>query len=115
MSSVRIRQISSDINLRRLDLLQKLANQFNILLTDRQLGNGSRPIKWQIEGDTVKLLQLAVEHLPNLLDKHHFILTNPVADTAQVVNAFQRRGAQIEGKLTDNKRALAAAKVSSER
>tara|TARA_B100001559_G_scaffold320569_1_gene333184 strand:- start:824 stop:1882 length:1059 start_codon:yes stop_codon:yes gene_type:complete len=82
--------------------------------TQKHRSNG-KPIKWQIEGDTVKLLQLAVEHLPNLLDKHHFILTNPVADTAQVVNAFQRRGAQIEGKLTDNKRALAAAKVSSER
>ena len=82
--------------------------------TQKHRSNG-KPIKWQIEGDTVKLLQLAVEHLPNLLDKHHFILTNPVADTAQVVNAFQRRGAKIEGKFTDNKRALASAKVSSER
>jgi hypothetical protein len=81
--------------------------------TQNHRSNG-KPIKWQIEGDTVKLLQLAVEHLPNLLDKHHFMLTDPVADTAQIVNALERRGAKAEGKFTDNRRALASAKVSSE-
>ncbi|TPD55244.1 MAG: hypothetical protein C9355_04450 [Thalassolituus maritimus] len=82
--------------------------------TQKHRSNG-KPIKWQIEGDTVKLLQLAVEHLPNLLDKHHFMLMDPVADTAQIVNALERRGAKTEGDFTDNRRALAAAKVSSER
>ncbi|TNC83315.1 MAG: hypothetical protein CSH37_14895 [Thalassolituus sp.] len=81
--------------------------------TQKHRSNG-KPIKWQIEGDTVKLLQLAVEHLPNLLDKHHFMLTDPVADTAQLVNALERRGAKTEGNFTNNRRALASAKVSSE-
>lgn len=92
-----------------------VAKEFASVLTETQKHrSNSKPIKWQIEGDTVKLLQLAIEHLPNLLDKHHFMLTDPVADTAQIVNALERRGAKTEGKFTDNRRALAAAKVSSE-
>jgi len=82
--------------------------------TQKHRSNGT-PIKWRIEGDTVKFLQLAIEHLPNLLDKHHFLLVDSVADTAQIVNTLERRGAKTEGKFTGNSRALAAAKASAQR
>jgi hypothetical protein len=97
----------------------KVAKHFaDVITATQQQRTNQTPIEWTIEGDSVKILQLALEHLPSTLNKHAFKLIDPVADTVQIVNSLERKGAKL-GKdavsFTGNKRALAAASVSSKR
>lgn len=97
----------------------KVAKHFaDVITATQQQRTNQTPIEWTIEGDSVKILQLALEHLPSNLNKHGFKLIDPVADTVQIINALERKGAKLDKDVvsfTDNKRALAAASVSSKR
>jgi hypothetical protein len=97
----------------------KVAKHFaDVITATQQQRTNQTPIEWTIEGDSVKILQLALEHLPSNLNKHGFKLINPVADTVQIINALERKGAKLDKdavSFTGNKRALAAASVSSKR
>ena len=90
----------------------------DVITATQQQRTNQAPIEWTIEGDSVKILQLALEHLPSTLNKHAFKLIDPVADTVQIINALERKGAKLDKdavSFTGNKRALAAASVSSKR
>ena len=97
----------------------EVAEKFaNVITATQQQRTNQAPIEWTIEGDSVKILQLALEHLPSTLNKHAFKLIDPVADTVQIINALERKGAKLDKdavSFTGNKRALAAASVSSKR
>lgn len=97
----------------------KVAKHFaDVITATQQQRTNQAPIEWTIEGDSVKILQLALEHLPSTLNKHAFKLIDPVADTVQIINALERKGAKLDKdavSFTGNKRALAAASVSSKR
>ena len=89
-----------------------------VITSTQQQRTNQTPIEWTIEGDSVKILQLALEHLPSTLNKHAFKLIDPVADTVQIINALERNGAKLDKdavSFTGNKRALAAASISSKR
>ena len=97
---------------------QAAKNFAEVITSTQQQRTNQTPVEWTIEGDSVKILQLALEHLPSNLNKHGFKLIDPVADTVQIINALERKGAKLDKdavSFTGNKRALAAASVSSKR
>ena len=94
------------------EVARKLAN---VITATQQYPGATTQRHWTIEGDTVKLLQLALEHLPSVIDRHQFTLINPIADIALVTDALERAGAKVTSKITDSSRAKAAVKLSSER
>ncbi|WP_276785398.1 hypothetical protein [Thalassolituus oleivorans] len=96
---------------------QEAAQHFaNTLVRTQQNRPSTSPIKWTIDSDGTKLLQLALEHVPGILDKHQFQLTDPVGDVVQVINLLERKGAKFAQKPVlyskTNKRALATAALS---
>ncbi|MCA6129418.1 hypothetical protein AI19_09340 [Thalassolituus oleivorans 4BN06-13] len=96
---------------------QEAAQHFaNTLVRTQQSRPSTSPIKWTIDSDGTKLLQLALEHVPGILDKHQFQLTDPVGDVVQVINLLERKGAKFAQEPVlyskTNKRALATAALS---
>lgn len=86
------------------------------VLTKTQNFKGHKePIKWTIERDTVKLLQLSLDHLPNLLDRLEFTLVDPVADTISIIQSLEYRGAKVTANISQDQRAKAAASLSAAR
>ncbi|MAE35371.1 MAG: hypothetical protein CMH97_09060 [Oceanospirillaceae bacterium] len=94
------------------EVAKKLAN---VITATQKYQGATTKRHWTVEGDTVKLLQLTLEHLPTVIDRHEFTLINPVADIALVANTLERAGAKVTSKTTDSSRAKAAVKLSSER
>lgn len=86
-----------------------------VLAKTQKFKGHNQTIKWTLEGDTVKLLQLSLGYLPNLLDRLEFSLINPVADTIGIAKALEYRGAKVIHDIGDNRRAKAAAAVSAAR
>ena len=96
---------------------QEAAQHFaNTLVRTQQSRPSTSPIKWTIDSDGTKLLQLALEHVPGILDKHQFQLTDPVGDVVQVINLLERKGAKFAPEPVlyskTNKRALATTALS---
>ncbi len=101
---------------RPLEAAQRLANTLINTQRYRSQNNSATPIKWTLAGDGVKLLQLALENVPGILDKHQFKLHDPVADIVQVINTLEMKGAKFDSTPVaysgTNKRALASAALS---
>ncbi len=87
----------------------------DVLAKTQKFRGHNQKIKWTLEGDTVKLLQLALGHLPNLMDRLEFVLIDPIADTVSISQALEYRGAKVVSEIGDNHRARAAASVSAAR
>jgi hypothetical protein len=95
-----------------LEVAKKLAD---VITATQRYAGATTQRQWRVEGDTVKLLQLALEHLPSVIDRHEFTLVDPIADIALVTSTLERSGAKVTSKITDSSRAKAAVKLSSER
>jgi len=101
---------------RPLEAAQRLASTLINTQRYRSQSSSTTPIKWTLGGDGVKLLQLALENVPGILDKHQFKLHDPVADIVQVINTLEMKGAKFDSSPVaysgTNKRALASAALS---
>ena len=88
----------------------------NTLVRTQESRPTSNPISWIIDSDGAKLLQLALENVSGILDKHQFKLVDPVADVVKIINALDRKGAKFDNSPVvysgKNKRALASAALS---
>ncbi|WP_320820927.1 hypothetical protein [Thalassolituus sp.] len=98
---------------RPMEAAQSLANT---LVQTQQRRLSTSPIHWAIDSDGIKLLQLALEHVPGILDKHQFKLSDPVGDVLKVINLLEKKGAKFAYEpiiyTKTNKRALATTALS---
>ena len=77
----------------------------------KQNQRGSQGASWYVEGEAVNLLAHAIKQIPHDLSKHSFRLVNPIANTANVIEALSNKKAKLEGeffKYDRNRTALIA-------